>query len=84
MAQNRPIDSSSAGSIVQLTNSDSANFATKPRGIIIKTDGIIVYVNDDDTTIQLAAGTLATGIVHPLSPKRINATTTTAVVYGVF
>lgn len=80
----RPIDESSAKSIVQLSHSDTVDFTVRPRGIIVKTDGIIVFVNDDDTTTTIPANVLAVGMLYALSPKRINATTSTAVVYGVY
>lgn len=80
----RPTSTSPAKSIVELTTSDTVNFTARPRGIIVKTDGVIVLVNEDNTTLTIPAGVLLTGVVHPISPKRINATATTAVLYGVY
>lgn len=73
-----------AGIIKALTKSDSVNFSPTPRGIIVGA-GTMVIVNDDDTTTSLADGVLATGVILPLSPKRINSTGTSAtVLYGVY
>ena len=74
----------SASNIKALTKSDTDNFDPRPRGIIVGT-GVLVLVNDDDTTTTIATGVLAVGVVHNLSPKRINSTSTTAtVMYGVY
>ena len=77
------INSAPGKSIEALTTSDSVNFLPRPRGIVVGS-GVIVIVNDDDTTETLADGVLANGVVLPISPKRINATGTTATVYGVY
>lgn len=83
-SENRPIDESSAKNIVQLSPSNTVDFANRPRGIIVKTDGAVAFVNDDDSVTVVPGGILAVGIVYPLAPKRINATSTTAVLYGVY
>ena len=76
------VTSSAPGkTIVALTPSDDTDFAERPRGIIVGS-GVIVIVNEDDTTTQLADGVLDAGVVHPISPKRINATKTTSIVTG--
>ena len=64
--------------------SDTVDFVARPRGIIVTAAGAIVFVNDDDTTTTFPSGGLVAGIVHPISPKRINATNTTATIYGVY
>jgi hypothetical protein len=80
----REKSTSPAGNIKALTAHDSTNFSPVPRGIIVGA-GSVVMVNEDDTTTTLADGVLATGVVLPLSPKRINSTGTTAtVLYGVY
>ncbi len=73
-----------AQTIKALTPSDTVNFIPAPRGIVVGA-GVIVFVNEDDTTTTVADGVLAVGVVLPISPKRINATSTTAtVLYGVY
>lgn len=81
---NKPVAGNPAKNIKALSPSDSSDFSPRPRGIIVGT-GNIVFVNDDDTTTTITNGQIATGVVLPLSPKRINATNTTAtVLYGVY
>ncbi len=76
---------SPASNIKALTTSDSVDFEPAPRGIMIVGTGNIVFVNTDDTTTTIASSSLATGLVLPLSPKRINATgTTVTTIYGVY
>lgn len=84
MPESRPIDESSAKNIVQLTPSDTVDFANRPRGIIVKTNGAIAFVNDNDSVTIVPSGILAVGMLYALAPKRINATSTTAVIYGVY
>ena len=73
-----------ATSIKALAKSDTVNFNPQPRGLIVGT-GDIVIVNEDDSTTTLVDGVLAVGIVHPISPKRINSTDTAAtVLFGVY
>jgi hypothetical protein len=83
LTMSNPISSFPGRNVVQLTTSNSVNFAEQPRGIIV-TAGAIVFVNEDDTTTSIADGVLATGVVIPIAPKRINATGTTATIYGVY
>lgn len=71
--------------IKALTVSDTVDFAERPRGIIIGDTGDVVFVNDDNSTTTVSNGEIGLGIVHPISPKRINATNTTATkFYGVY
>lgn len=81
----RPIQSNPGVNIKALTPSDTVNFSPRPRGIIIGTAGDVVFVNDDDTTTTVLSSEIATGVVLPISPKRINLTNTTATkFYGVY
>lgn len=80
----RPTSSAPGKSIKALTPSDSTDFSPRPRGIVVGS-GIIVFVNEDDTTETIADGTLTPGVVYPISPKRINSTGTTAtILYGIY
>lgn len=72
-----------AKTLKALSTSNTVDFVDRPRGIIV-TAGTIAFVNDDSSVTNIADGVLATGIVHPLCPKRINATGTTATIYGVY
>lgn len=60
--------------VFTLTTSDSTNFAVRPAFIYVTVGGVIQFVNDDATVVAM---TVAAGY-HPLSPVRINATSTTA------
>jgi len=82
--ESRPIDESSAKNIVQLTPSNTVDFANRPRGVIIKTDGAVAFVNEDDSVTTVPGGILVVGMPYPLAPKRINSTGTTAVIYGIY
>lgn len=78
------VNSSPGKNIAPLTPSDSVNFTPRPRGIIIGA-GDIAIVNDDNTITIINNGELVIGVVHPIAPKRINSTNTTAtVLYGVY
>jgi hypothetical protein len=81
----REKSSSPACNIKALSKSDSVNFDPRPRGIIIAVAGDVVFVNEDDSTTTVSSGELATGVVLPLSPKRINSTGSGAgTIYGVY
>lgn len=60
--------------IFSLTPSDSVNFSTRPAILYVTVGGVIAFVNDDGSVVNM---TVAAGY-HPLSPQRINATNTTA------
>ena len=77
------LKSNPARSIKLLTASDTIAFADRPRGIIVGS-GTVVLVDDAGATTSLADGVLASGVVHPISPMRINTTGTTAIIYGVY
>ena len=79
----KPISMNPGKSMKLLSTSNSTNFSPRPRGIVVTT-GTLVIVNEDDTTTALVDGVLATGVVHPISPKRINTTGTTATIYGIY
>ncbi len=83
MVMKKEVNFTPGRTIKALTPHDSTNFTDPPRGIIV-TSGVVVIVNDDDSTTTLTDGILATGIVHPIAPKRINSTNTTATIYGVY
>lgn len=61
---------------VSLTPSDSTDFTVRPRAVYVGGAGDIVFVNDDDTTVTLVG--VLVGTLLPISPKRINSTSTTA------
>lgn len=85
MPPSKQIAQSPAKNIKALTPSDTVDFSPRPRGIIIGVAGDIVFVNDDNTTTTVSDGELTSTIILPLSPKRINATNTTATkLYGVY
>lgn len=75
---------SPASNIKEITPSDTENIE-EIRGIIIASAGDIVFVNAKDNATQtILDGELAKGMVHPICPKRINATGTTAKIYMVY
>lgn len=79
-----PVSSNPGKHIESYTPHDSNNFDPRPRALMVGA-GSLVIVNEDDTTTTIAAGVLATGVFHPISPKRINATGTTATqIYGIY
>ena len=58
-----------------VTPSDSTNFTTRPRAIYVGVSGDVVAIGIDNVSVTFKS--MAVGW-HPIRPKRINATLTTA------
>lgn len=83
---NKPNTILSASTIKEITPSDTVDLNPRPYGLLIAAQDDIAFVNDDDTVTTISSGELSTGLIHPLSPKRIDATNSGASlkIYGVF
>ena len=74
-------DTLSAGGVVLITPSDSADVDVGPeglRGISFATEGDIKVTDIYENDVVIPSGALAAGIMHPLRVKRIWATDTDA------
>lgn len=52
--------------------------AWNPRGISIGAEGTLHVLTFDDSELTYASGELATGVIHPISVKRVYSTGTNA------
>lgn len=81
----REFSISSGRNVKQITPSDTISIDWPVRGIIISGAGNVAVVNEDNSVVVLSTDDLVNGVVHPIAPKRINATgTTVAKIYGVY
>lgn len=53
--------------------------ATRCKGISFSTAGALAIKDDEDNTVVIPSGSLATGIIHPISTNQIMSTGTAAV-----
>ncbi|MHA2642888.1 MAG: spike base protein, RCAP_Rcc01079 family [bacterium JZ-2024 1] len=73
----------SATGAFSITPSDAADLASVPRGIYVGVSGDLRVDMSDSGTVTFKA--LSAGILHPISPKRVYSTGTTATdIIGVF
>lgn len=68
--------------ILTVTPDDDNDLTFIPRGIFVKTTGIVAVEMKDGTQISFANGEIATGVWHPMRPARILETTTATVLIG--
>lgn len=59
-----------------VTPSDTVSFTVRPRALYVGGAGNVTVVNDDGTTCLFS--NVPSGAILPISPKRVNATATTA------
>lgn len=82
-SQNIKVVEGSATGIVAITPDDDTDVVGTLRGLYVGVSGNVSVVMQDDTTGVLSS--LAAGMVHPLSVKRVLATGTTATnIVGVY
>jgi len=65
-----------------VVTSDTVDFVRPPLAIYVGGTGNIIAVNGDGSTVTLSA--VPVGTLLPISPRRINATSTTATLMVAF
>jgi len=65
----------------RIVPSDTVDLAVVPRALYVDVTGTMAVVDIDGVVMSMAAAAVG---YHPLRPRRVNATNTTAVVYGLY
>ena len=71
-----------ARKFANVTTSDSTDLISRSRGILLGVAGDIAIHDENGNTVVISA--LAAGVIHPISTKRILATSTTATDICIF